>query len=217
MYGYLRDAYAGRGACSRVSMFRFEQLMLRMANQGEWRPVLEFLSSAIARHTGIRRLHRRAKRCIQGFLAAYLSVADYYVFRSEAELGKGHADISAGAAGCPLPAPASRLPDRIEVPEALGSACSVPRRSTRPGFDHGGEHRRTAQLARYLAGRAAWRGSFPACASSGADRRLPRLGAGVPARLSVRSPADRTRRVERASCRQIPTDVRRARAARSAC
>ena len=31
---------------------------------------------------------------IQGFLAAYLSVADYYVFRSEAELGKGHADIA---------------------------------------------------------------------------------------------------------------------------
>ena len=29
-----------------------------------------------------------------GFLAAYLSIADYYVFRSEAELGKGHADIS---------------------------------------------------------------------------------------------------------------------------
>ena len=31
---------------------------------------------------------------MQGFLAAYLSVTDYYVFRSEAELGKGHADIS---------------------------------------------------------------------------------------------------------------------------
>ena len=31
---------------------------------------------------------------IQGLLAAYLSIADYYVFRSEAELGKGHADIA---------------------------------------------------------------------------------------------------------------------------
>ena len=26
--------------------------------------------------------------------AAYLSITDYFVFRSEAELGKGHADIS---------------------------------------------------------------------------------------------------------------------------
>ena len=31
---------------------------------------------------------------MQGFLAAYLSVTDYYVFRSEAELGKGFADIA---------------------------------------------------------------------------------------------------------------------------
>ena len=38
------------------------------------------------------RLHR--EKVIQGFLAAYLSVTDYYVFRSEAELGKGHADIA---------------------------------------------------------------------------------------------------------------------------
>ena len=33
------------------------------------------------------------EKVIQGFLAAYLSVSDHYVFRSEAELGKGHADI----------------------------------------------------------------------------------------------------------------------------
>ena len=32
-------------------------------------------------------------RLYLGFLAAYLSVTDHFVFRSEAELGKGHADI----------------------------------------------------------------------------------------------------------------------------
>ena len=92
MYGYLRDAYADVGVFS-VNLFRFEQLMLRMANEGEWRPVLEFLSEAIARQTGIRD-YIGGEKVIQGFLAAYLSVADYYVFRSEAELGKGHADIA---------------------------------------------------------------------------------------------------------------------------
>ncbi len=72
---------------------------MRMANQVEWRPALEFLGSAIARQTGIRDyiagekvLEPRAGAL--GFLAAYLSVTDFYVFRSEAELGKGHADIS---------------------------------------------------------------------------------------------------------------------------
>ena len=92
MYGYLRDAYRDVGVFS-VSLFRFEQLMQRMATEGEWRPVLEFLSEAIARQTGIRD-YIAGEKVIQGFLAAYLSVADYYVFRSEAELGKGHADIA---------------------------------------------------------------------------------------------------------------------------
>ena len=55
--------------------------------------MLEFLSEAIARQTGIRD-YIAGEKVIQGFLAAYLSVSDYYVFRSEAELGKGHADIS---------------------------------------------------------------------------------------------------------------------------
>ena len=92
MYGFLRDAYRDVEVFA-VDLFRFEQLMLRMANEGEWRPVLEFLSEAIARQTGIRD-YIGGEKVIQGFLAAYLSVADYYVFRSEAELGKGHADIA---------------------------------------------------------------------------------------------------------------------------
>ena len=54
--------------------------------------MFEFLSEAIARQTGIRD-YISGEKVIQGFLAAYLSVSDYYVFRSEAELGKGHADI----------------------------------------------------------------------------------------------------------------------------
>ena len=92
MYGYLRDAYRDVEVF-RVSMFRFEQLMARMANQGEWRPALEFLGEAIARQTGIRD-YIAGEKVVQGFLAAYLSVTDFYVFRSEAELGKGHADIA---------------------------------------------------------------------------------------------------------------------------
>ncbi|MDE0027654.1 MAG: PD-(D/E)XK nuclease domain-containing protein [Spirochaetaceae bacterium] len=63
-----------------------------MANDGEWRPVFEFLGEAIARQTGIRD-YIAGEKVVQGFLAAYLNVTDYYVFRSEAELGKGHADI----------------------------------------------------------------------------------------------------------------------------
>ena len=66
--------------------------MERMAD-GEWRPVFDHLSEAIARQTGIRD-YMAGEKVIQGFLAAYLSVSEYYVFRSETELGKGHADIA---------------------------------------------------------------------------------------------------------------------------
>ena len=98
MYGYLRDGYQDVGVF-RINLFRFEQTLMRMANEGEWRPVFEFLSEAIATQTGIRDYIGGEKVMAPragalGFLAAYLSVADYYVFRSEAELGKGHADIS---------------------------------------------------------------------------------------------------------------------------
>ena len=81
------------GVYSGNTLFRFEQLLMGMANEGEWRPVLEFLSEAIVRQTGIRD-YIAGEKVIQGFLAAYLSVTDYFVFRSEVELGKGHADIS---------------------------------------------------------------------------------------------------------------------------
>ena len=92
MYGYLRDGYRDVEVF-RVNLFRFERLMMRMANEGDWRPALEFLGEAIAQQTGIRD-YIAGEKVLQGFLAAYLSVTDYYVFRSEAELGKGHADIS---------------------------------------------------------------------------------------------------------------------------
>ena len=92
MYGFLRDGYRDVKVFS-VNLFRFEQLLTRMADEGEWRPVFEFLSEAIARQTGIRD-YIAGEKVIQGFLAAYLSVTDYYVFRSEAEMGKGHADIA---------------------------------------------------------------------------------------------------------------------------
>ena len=91
MYGYLRDGYRDVGVFS-VNLFRVEQLLMAMANRGEWRPVFDFLGEAITRQTGIRDFIS-GEKVVQGFLAAYLSVTDYYVFRSEAELGKGYADI----------------------------------------------------------------------------------------------------------------------------
>ena len=141
LYGYLRDGYRDVEVF-RVDLYRFEQLMMRMANQGEWRPAFEFLGEAIAAQTGIRD-YIAGEKVVQGFLAAYLSVTDFYVFRSETELGKGHADIS-------LEPLLARFPHlrhgylielkylkRSERPDAAGVAAAVSDATT--------------QLVRYLA------------------------------------------------------------------
>ena len=92
LYGFLRDAYHDVGTFA-VDLFAFDQLMSAMANAGTWRPVFEFLRDAVAAQTGIRD-YIAGEKVLQGFLAAYLSVCPYFVFRSEAELGKGYADIA---------------------------------------------------------------------------------------------------------------------------
>ncbi len=91
MYGYLRDAYEDVGLFS-VDLYAFSRLMHEMAYRGAWRPVLEFLSAAIARHTAIRD-YIDGEKVIQGFLAAYLSATDHFVFHTERELAGGYADI----------------------------------------------------------------------------------------------------------------------------
>ena len=92
LYGFLRDAYDDVGTFA-VDLFAFDRLMSAMANEGAWRPVFEFLRDAVAAQTGIRD-YIAGEKVLQGFLAAYLSVCPYFVFRSEAELGKGYADVA---------------------------------------------------------------------------------------------------------------------------
>ena len=86
---------------------------------------------------------------VQGFLAAYLSVTDFYVFRSEAELGMGYADIALE----PLLAryPHLRVGYLIELKYLKRSE---PLQRSEPGDQAGvatAVSDATAQLQRYLA------------------------------------------------------------------
>ena len=92
LYGFLRDGYDDAGAFA-VDLFAFDRLTSAMANDGAWRPVFEFLRDAVAAQTGVRD-YIAGEKVLQGFLAAYLSICPYFVFRSEAELGGGYADIA---------------------------------------------------------------------------------------------------------------------------
>ena len=91
MYGYLRDAYEDVGVFA-VDVYAFSRLMHGMAFRGVWRPVMDFPRDAIAAQTSIRD-YIEGEKVLHGFLAAYLSITDYYVFHTEPELNKGFADI----------------------------------------------------------------------------------------------------------------------------
>ena len=91
MYGYLRDGYRDVGVFS-VDLYTFGRLVHEMAFRGAWRPVLDFLSAAIASQTSIRD-YIDGEKVIQGFLAAYLGATEHFVFHTERELGGGYADV----------------------------------------------------------------------------------------------------------------------------
>ena len=91
MYGYLREAYDDAGVFS-LNLVEFDRLTRRMALTGDWRPAIELLCRAVTEHTGIRD-YIQGEKVLQGFLAAYLSASEYFVFYTEQELAKGYADI----------------------------------------------------------------------------------------------------------------------------
>ena len=85
MYGHLRDGCRDMGVFS-VDLHTFGRLMHEMACRCARRPVLKFLSAAIAGQSSIRD-YIDGEKAIQGFLAAYLSATDHFVFHNERELG----------------------------------------------------------------------------------------------------------------------------------
>ena len=91
LYGHLRDAYDDVGVLS-VDMLTFAGLLRRMAVNGAWRPVFEFLRDAVAKQTGVRD-YLDGEKVLHGFLAAYLGVTRHFVLRTEPELNKGFADL----------------------------------------------------------------------------------------------------------------------------
>ncbi len=91
MYSYIRAGYEDVDGFN-LDLLAFSRLMRDMAYTGEWRPVFEFLAQAVAEQTSMRD-YLTGEKVIQTFLLAYLNVTDYYLTRSEQEMGKGFADL----------------------------------------------------------------------------------------------------------------------------
>jgi hypothetical protein len=91
MYGYLRDGYEDVNVFS-IDLWHFANLVRQMVYQGEWQTVFQFLASEVEKQTSIRD-YLSGEKVIQTFLLAYQNVTDYYITRTEEEMGKGFVDL----------------------------------------------------------------------------------------------------------------------------
>ena len=168
MYGYLRDAYRDVGVFS-VNLFRFEQLMLRMANRGRVAAGAGVPERGDRAADGDPRLHRRGEghSGIPGRLSERGRLLRVPVGGGA---GQGPCGHRPGTAGRPLSAPAARLSDRAQVPEARRAGGRVRR---------GGGGRRGDGAAPAVSGGRASGAAVSGGALHRPDRGVPRLGAGV--------------------------------------
>ncbi len=88
---YLRQGYEEVSVFS-IDLWHFANLVRNMAYQGDWQPVFQFLAEEVDKQTSIRD-YLNGEKVIQTFLLTYLNVTDYYLTRSEEEMGKGFVDL----------------------------------------------------------------------------------------------------------------------------
>jgi hypothetical protein len=91
MYSYLRDGYEDVNVFS-IDLWEFANLVRNLAYLGEWQPVFQFLANEVEKQTSIRD-YLSGEKVVQTFLLAYLNVTDYYITRTEEEMGKGFVDL----------------------------------------------------------------------------------------------------------------------------
>jgi hypothetical protein len=91
MYGYIRSGFDDANIF-KIDLWELSDLITQMAFQGDWKPFFEFLAEQIEKQTAIRD-YLNGEKVIQGFLLAYLNVADFYITQSESEMNKGYSDI----------------------------------------------------------------------------------------------------------------------------
>jgi len=91
MYGYIREGYEDVDVFS-IDLWQFANLVRNLAYKGEWQPVFQFLAQEVEKQTSIRD-YLSGEKVVQTFLLVYLNVTDYYITRTEEEMGKGFVDL----------------------------------------------------------------------------------------------------------------------------
>jgi hypothetical protein len=89
-YDYIKEAYEETDAFS-LDWYRYGRLMHRLAYQGEWKPLFDYLGQQMKDRMSLRDLIT-GEKSIQAFLNVYLGLSQLYIIHAEKELNKGFAD-----------------------------------------------------------------------------------------------------------------------------
>jgi hypothetical protein len=90
-YDYIRESYEETDVFA-VNLSTYGGLMKAMALNGEWRPLIEYITGLMRESMSLRDLIT-GEKSIQAFLNVYLGLSDLYVVHAEKELNKGFADL----------------------------------------------------------------------------------------------------------------------------
>ncbi|MCP5104942.1 MAG: AAA family ATPase, partial [bacterium] len=90
-YDYIKEAYEETGIFT-LDLYDYNRLMRGMAVNGEWKPLLDYITNRMRESMSLRDLIT-GEKSIQAFLNVYLGLSDLYVIHAEKELNKGFADI----------------------------------------------------------------------------------------------------------------------------
>lgn len=90
-YDYIIQVGGETGLIS-LNSGKINELLHGMAYHGNWEEFFLYIAERMAASTSLRDFIREEK-VIQGFLLAWLGIADYFIVHSEREFGKGYADI----------------------------------------------------------------------------------------------------------------------------
>ncbi len=90
-FDYIIAAYKETGIFS-LDLSKYGNLISDMAQNGTWRPLVEFITQRMKESLALRDLIS-GEKAVQTFLYTYLGLSDYFIVHTEKEMNKGYADI----------------------------------------------------------------------------------------------------------------------------
>ena len=90
-YDYIKEAYEETDIFA-LDLYTYNRLMRGMAMEGEWKPLLDYITGRMRESISLRDLIA-GEKSIQAFLNVYLGLSTLYIIHTEKELNKGYADI----------------------------------------------------------------------------------------------------------------------------